>query len=151
MPAGQGRPSLYTEELAERICTRIASSDLGIRAVAKEFDLNPDTIFAWIYKHPSFSEQYARAKETQQEFLAEQILNIADDGSNDYMTIQKGDQTYNVEDREVTSRSKLRVETRKWLMSKLAPKKFGDKLELGGSVDLGLAERLNNARKRTQH
>jgi len=66
------------------------------------------------------------------------------------MTVRKGDVEYNVEDREVTSRSKLRVETRKWLMSKLAPKKFGDKLELGGSINLGLAERLNNARKRTQ-
>lgn len=143
-----GRPTDYSEELAGQICDRISSSDLGIRAIAKEFNLNPDTIFAWIYRHPRFSERYARAKETQQEFLAEQILDIADDGSNDYMTIRKGDETYNVEDREVTTRSKLRVETRKWLMSKLAPKKFGEKATVDLNVTDNLADRLSNARKR---
>jgi len=50
------------------------------------------------------------------------------------MTITKGDETYNVEDREVTNRSRLRVDSRKWLASKLNPKKYGDKLELDGNI-----------------
>jgi hypothetical protein len=58
------------------------------------------------------------------------MTEIADDGSNDYMTITKGNKSYNVEDREVTSRSKLRVDTRKWMLSKMNPKKYGDKIDV---------------------
>jgi hypothetical protein len=59
------------------------------------------------------------------------MIDIADDGSNDFMTITKGDISYEVENKEWTSRSKLRVETRKWAASKLKPKKYGEKLDLG--------------------
>ncbi len=62
--------------------------------------------------------------------MAEDILDIADDGSNDFMTITKGDKTYEVENKEVTNRSRLRVDTRKWIMSKMKPKKYGDKLDM---------------------
>lgn len=62
--------------------------------------------------------------------MAEDILDIADDGSNDLMTIQKGSVTYEVENKEVTNRSRLRVDTRKWLMSKMKPKKYGEKMDV---------------------
>ena len=64
------------------------------------------------------------------------------------MTITKGYETYNVEDREVTSRSKLRVETRLKLLAKWNPKKYGEKVALDVAVNDSLANRLNNARKR---
>lgn len=59
-------------------------------------------------------------KEEQSELMVEDMLEIADDGSNDYMTIE-GDKSYNVEDKEVTNRSRLRIDTRKWIASKLKP------------------------------
>lgn len=77
-----------------------------------------------------FSKHYARARDIQAEIMFDEILDISDDGSNDYMTVTKGDETYNVEDREVTNRSKLRVDSRKWYLSKVLPKKFGDKLDV---------------------
>jgi len=124
-----GRPTLYTEELADKICERIATSDLGLAVIAEEFDLHRDTIFKWIYRHPAFFDKYARAREAQQERMAEEILDIADDNSRDTKTILKNGTEIQVEDTEWVNRSKLRVDTRKWLMSKLAPKKYGDKVQ----------------------
>lgn len=85
----------------------------------------------------TFLHQYAHAREAQADFMAEEIIEIADDGSNDYMTVVKGDQEYNIENKEVTNRSKLRVDARKWVASKLKPKKYGDKIDLNhsGSID----------------
>jgi hypothetical protein len=73
---------------------------------------------------------YAYACEIRADKIFEEMFEIADDGTNDYMTIEKGDNSYNVEDREVTSRSKLRIDTRKWALSKMMPKKYGDKSEI---------------------
>jgi len=93
------------------------------------------SVFLWLLDEEDpekkiFSEHYARARASQAELMFEEILEISDDGSNDYMTIVKGKEAYNVEDREVTNRSKLRVDTRKWYLSKVLPKKFGDKIDL---------------------
>jgi hypothetical protein len=79
--------------------------------------------------HPDFVAQYARAREAQADHFADEILEIADDGTNDWTTRRNGDdEEYEVVDHEHISRSKLRVDARKWLMAKMAPKKYGDKL-----------------------
>lgn len=88
------------------------------------------TVNRWLRENTEFRDQYARAREEQAEHLLDEILLIADDATNDFMTITKGDVSYEVENKEWTSRSKLRVDTRKWAMSKLAPKKYGDRLDL---------------------
>ena len=65
------------------------------------------------------------------------MLDIADDGTNDFMEVQsKGGNSYMVEDKEVTNRSKLRIETRKWVLGKMNPKKYGDssRLEVDANV-----------------
>jgi hypothetical protein len=75
---------------------------------------------------------YARAKEQQADLLAEEIIEIADDSSKDL----QGYDDYNnpIENKEFVNRSKLRVDARKWVASKLKPKKYGDKLELDGGI-----------------
>jgi len=70
---------------------------------------------AWLNRYPEFQEQYARAKQLQAELMAEDILELADDPSTASGDVQ---------------RSKLQVETRKWLMSKLAPRKYGDRIDV---------------------
>lgn len=69
------------------------------------------SVFLWIAKHPTFSEQYAQAQADRTVAWSEDLVEIADDSSGD------------------TQRDKLRVDTRKWLMSKMAPKRYGDKIE----------------------
>jgi hypothetical protein len=78
---------------------------------------------------PEFAEQYAHARDSQADTLADEILDIADDGSNDYMG---DDETYNG---DAVARSKLRVDARKWIASKLKPKKYGDKTLLGSDPE----------------
>ena len=95
------------------------------------YDDMPDkvTINIWRRKYPEFRSLYAQAKCEQIEFLTEDILDIADDSTNDWMeTIAKEDQPigYRVNGDHI-QRAKLRVDTRKWLASKLAPKIYGEK------------------------
>lgn len=127
-----GRPSIYTLELGLEICRRISGGE-SVRSLTQSEDMpSGASIYNWLLDSDKldFLEQYARARDTQAELMFDEILEIADDGSNDYMTITKGKETYNVEDREVTNRSKLRVDARKWYLSKVLPKKFGEKLDL---------------------
>ena len=125
-----GRPTDYTDELAAKFCALI-SIGYSLRTACKEEDMPaPTTIYVWLRQHKEFSEQYAQACEERTEAMAEDILDIADDGTNDYMMITKGDQEFEVVNNEVLQRSRLRIDTRKWLMSKVKPRKFGDKLDV---------------------
>lgn len=126
-----GRPSIYTKELADKICARLAQGE-SLRIICRDEEIPASsTVYLWVLENrEGFSEKYARAREMQAEVLFDEILEIADDGSNDLMTITKGKETYNVEDKEVTNRSRLRVDSRKWYLSKVLPKKFGEKVDV---------------------
>jgi hypothetical protein len=122
------RPSKYTPELSEKICEIISTSSRGLRSISKELNISTFSILKWLNENKEFSIQYARAKEMQADFMAEEIIEISDDNSNDTLSTDFGDK----ENKEWTNRSRLRVDARKWAASKLAPKKYGDKLELSG-------------------
>lgn len=129
------RPTIYSEETAELFCDLIATTSLSAKTICERKDMpSIRTIFYWLDQYPSFLQQYARAQEMRADLLIEETLEIADDASNDFMTITKGDQTYEQENKEVTSRSKLRVDTRKWIASKFKPKKYGDKVQVDSNV-----------------
>lgn len=124
---GSGRPEIFTQEAADEICEQIATTTRSLRTICEdEFLPSVGTVLKWLRTNETFLAQYTRAKQEQADMMAEEMLDIADDGSNDFMTIVKGDSSYEIENKEWTSRSKLRIETRKWLASKLKPKKYGD-------------------------
>ena len=126
-----GRPEIYSQEIADLICAEISSTSKSLRTICKA-DWMPcvATVLKWLREDTNgFLAQYTRAKEEQADLLIEEMIDISDDGSNDFMTIVKGDMEYESENKEVTNRSKLRVETRKWIASKLKPKKYGDKIQ----------------------
>jgi hypothetical protein len=133
-----GRPSDYTQELADRICAQLADGD-SLRTVCKAEDMPcKTTVFMWLRTKPEFLNQYTRAKEESADALTDEMLDIADDGSNDWMERNKGDDKGWIENGEAMQRSRLRVDTRKWIASKLKPKKYGDKVDmaLSGSVEV---------------
>lgn len=135
MPAG--RPTDYTPEITERICSQIIEG-FTLRQIAGQ-DGMPDkaTICRWLAKHDAFRDQYARAREFQAEHMADETLEIADDATNDWMVREgknDGETAFAINGEHV-QRSRLRVDTRKWLMSKMAPKKYGDKVSVGGDDD----------------
>ena len=119
-----GRPSIYTPELVQEICDKIASSSKGIKKLCAENPHwpNKDTIFSWLKNHSDFSDQYARAKQCQIEAIVDEMLEIADDTSQDRYTNNQGDMVCNS---EFIARSRLRIDTRKWLAAKLVPRVYG--------------------------
>lgn len=133
-----GRPSTYSEEIAAKICSLIADGQ-SLRSICKADNMPASsTVFLWLASHKDFSEQYARARDAQAEALAEEILEISDDGTNDWME-RKGEDGESLGwqlNGEHVQRSRLRVDARKWLASKLAPKKYGERLDVehGGNV-----------------
>lgn len=136
--AQPGRPSIFTPELAAEICRRIASGQ-SLRSVCRD-EAMPDrsTVKAWVVNDiDGFSGQYARARELGLEELADETLEIADDSSLD---TRKGADGQDLPDHEWMSRSKLRVDTRKWLLSKLMPKVYGDRLDVNATVRRGAGE-----------
>lgn len=126
----RGRPTKYSKKLADLICARL-SEGVSLRTICLSEDMPvASSVFLWLRTKKGFSEQYARAKEESADAMSEEILDIADDGRNDWMTITRGDTDIEVVNHEVVNRSKLRVDTRKWIMAKMKPKKYGDKLDL---------------------
>ncbi|MBJ15803.1 MAG: hypothetical protein CMF38_04115 [Legionellaceae bacterium] len=119
-----GRPTNYSPELAKEICDTIASSSIGIKRLCKEMPAWPshNTIYRWLANYSEFSDQYAQAKKCQVELLVDEILEIADDSAHDLTTNEHGNVTCNA---EFIARSRLRIDTRKWLASKLIPKVYG--------------------------
>lgn len=134
MGRGRGRPSKYTPELADRICSQLASGD-SLRTVCKD-DSMPcvASVFNWLRTYPEFLAQYTRAKEEAADAFVEEMLDISDDGRNDWMEkLGKDGEPIGWQlNGEHVNRSRLRVDTRKWIASKLKPKKYGDKVALTG-------------------
>lgn len=127
---------MFTPELADAICARLADGE-SLRSICRDDSMpSTQTMFNWMRSQPGFVEQYARAKEESADAHADDILDIADDGTNDWME-RKNSEGENIGwqvNGEHVQRSRLRVETRKWIASKLKPKKYGDKVELGGEI-----------------
>lgn len=134
-----GRPTVYTAAVGRQICQRLADGE-SLRQICADPKMpGKSTVLRWLFEDDkkAFQDQYARAREVQAENWADEILEIADDGANDWVEreLQNGS-SVKVVDHEHVSRSKLRVDARKWLMSKLLPKKYGDKQQLEHSGEV---------------
>lgn len=115
-----GRPSGYSIETAERICKEIAAGH-SLESICKRDDFPGSTaVYKWLTEHDEFADKYARARDQQADKYFDDIVSIADNCLATPEEIQK---------------ARLRVDARKWTASKLAPKKYGDKLEHSGKVD----------------
>lgn len=134
-----GRPTKYQSDLAKEICDAIASTSIGTKRLCVENSHWPcqDTLFTWLKTYPEFSEQYAQAKICQIELLVDEILEIADDASQDQYVNDLG---VLVPTPPAINRARLKVDTRKWLASKLVPKVYGNKIDIEG--DNSMSEEL---------
>ena len=133
-----GRPTKRNPK-REKIILEGVAKGKSLRKVCKEAGIETTTFLDWVRKDDSFALQYARAKEIAAELMADEILEIADDTSQDELFVEQedasGKSAKRVQNSEFINRSRLRVDSRKWLLSKLLPKKYGDKLELSGDKD----------------
>jgi hypothetical protein len=133
-----GRPTLYTEALAEEICRRIADGET-LKQVCRDEHIPADsTVRLWVLDdRDGFSARYARARDLHLEGMADEITEIAEDGRNDWMEREtKSGRIVTALNEEAVARSRLRIDSRKWLLSKLKPERYGDSLKLTGQLDL---------------
>lgn len=126
-----GRPTEFNEDIALRICERLADGE-SLKAMCEEEDMPArSTVFKWLAKpeNKQFVDMYTRAREEQADALFDEILAISDDGRNDWME-RKDAEEENIgwrENGEALKRSHLRIEARKWAAAKLMPRKYSEK------------------------
>lgn len=120
-----GRPSTFTDEIFETICQRLENGEV-LRAICANEDM-PDrsTVLRWIANDDAKRRRYDSARQACVEFWSDEIIQIATDGSRDTVTDEKGRARC---DHEWVARSRLRIDTIKFLMTKINPLKWGDKL-----------------------
>lgn len=108
-----GRATVYSEELADKLCDIIASTNMSTKWLCAENPIFPslDTLFKWITKYPIFSDKYYHAKKVQAQVAVDQILEIADES-------------------DKTDKARLQVDTRKWVAERMLPKVYGNHEEL---------------------
>lgn len=109
-----GRPSLFTPDVADEICARVMCGE-GIAAICRDSRMPGErTVYSWLENNQEFQQRYARAREIQAEHYADEVIEISDT-------------------EEDPHRARVRCDSRKWAASKLAPKKYGDRLEHVGA------------------
>lgn len=127
-----GRPSKYTKDLSAKICAELAQGK-SMRTVCK-MDGMPHmvTVFRWLADNEEFRKQYEKAKSESADALVEELIDIADDGTNDWMEKYDKDGKFAgwTLNGEHVQRSRLRVDTRKWIAAKLKPKKYGERVDV---------------------
>ena len=108
-----GRPSDYLPEVAADICSLLADGE-SLRKVCERPGMpNKATVFRWLAQHDEFRDQYAKATETRADAIFEEMFEIADDATEESAAVAK---------------ARLRIDTRKWALARMNPKKYGDKV-----------------------
>jgi hypothetical protein len=142
-----GRPSNFSQKTADAICERIAKGE-SLRTICEDSAMPAaSSVYKWLGEHEEFAEQYARAREEQADLYASEIVAIADEevtmvrrSKHQHGAKPEDDSDENdievVFDSAAVARNRLRVDARKWYASKLAPKKYGEKVAIGGADDL---------------
>lgn len=126
-PALTGRPSTYRAEVAKAILDRLANGEL-LKAICRDAGMPAaSTVRGWVLDdREGFAEAYERARMLGCYAIADELQDIADDSSGDMAKDENGRPVVNHEN---INRSRLRVDTRKWILSKMLPKQFGEKVE----------------------
>lgn len=118
------RPSEFTKEIGDLICARLAEGE-SLRSVCLSEDMpNKSTVFRWFREQHAFRDQYAQAKEESSDAMYEKLEDIGDESIN--AAREADPKAANA----VVSAYKLKADNLKWSMSKMKPKKYGDKLDL---------------------
>ncbi|WP_175172412.1 hypothetical protein [Achromobacter pestifer] len=121
-----GRPSVYTQKIADEICERLATGE-SLNSICKSDHMPAESTVRWwvIEDRNGLSARYTQARDIGLDVMADQCIQIADDGQNDSYTDDEGRKRT---DFDVIARSKLRFDARRWYLSKLAPKRYGERI-----------------------
>lgn len=140
-----GRPTKYNESIVKEICSRIASGESLLQICRDKHMPSRISVHSWLLddRYKEFLNRYTRARELQADYIFDELLDIADDGSNDWIEREtKSGRIIEVVNQEHVQRSRLRVDTRKWYLSKVLPKKYGDRIDDNDGQDERLDEKV---------
>jgi hypothetical protein len=115
------------QEITDLVFDKIGKEAKSLSAACRELDVAYTTVHDWIDKDPIKSDKYTRAKENRSEIIFEDILNIADANGKDMRVNDYGDL---VTDHDVVTRARLRIDARKWMLGKMQPGRYGDKIDV---------------------
>ena len=128
-----GRPSDYLVEVADDICSLLASGE-SLNSICKKTGFpNRSTVYRWLREHDEFRNNYARASDDRAESIFEEMLDIADGAEEETASIAK---------------ARLQIDARKWILSRMNPKKFSDKQSIehtgpnGGDINVTITRRV---------
>jgi len=137
MGAPKGSGSKYTEEIAEQIC-ELVSNGVNLREVCR-MEVMPSwrTVYNWVVEKPDFASRLARARELGYDSLAAEALKISDTphlGQKKVFSSGAGedDDSMTVTEEDMLGHRKLQIETRLKLLAVWDPKRYGNKVQLGG-------------------
>ncbi len=123
------RPSDYSEVIADEICEELASGRSLVQICESKDFPHTSTVYRWLEAHESFRDKYARARELQAERYAAEIIALADTPVEARKVVMKADGGEEITIGDAVDRTRLQIDARKWYASKLAPKKYGDKVQ----------------------
>ena len=132
-----GAPTTFSQKTADVICIML-SEGMSLREILRSDTTGvlpaQSTVYEWLLRHPSFAEQYARAREEQADTLADEIVQIADERPevNEFRDKNTGEVLSIDLSSAYIQWQKNRIEARKWTAMKLKPKKYGDRVALEG-------------------
>jgi len=134
-----GRKTEYDPAIAAEICTRISCGE-SLRQICME-DRMPvhSTVYLWLLQNKQFSDNYAKAREEQADTLADEIQAIADEPPAEIVD----DKGISRTDSGWVTWQKNRIDARKWVASKLKPKKYGDRQILAGDAESPIEVKSN--------
>ena len=154
--AKTGRPSTYSDKVANDICIRIALGE-SLRRICME-DKMPaqSSVYEWLLRHADFAEKYARARELQAETQFDQLIDIVDQPPDLAHVVGKNGELIEVKfDSSYVAWMKLRVDTRKWTAARMAPKKYGEQKQAEQTqdhtvIDVNVRDMMDVAVKRLE-
>lgn len=136
--------SRFTEEIADLIIERMADGQ-SLREICRDEGMPSfRTVLNWVTSNPEFGAAYALAQDVRASALFDDLLGIADDGRNDWM--EKHDEKSGQligwrENGEAIRRSALRVDARKWVLARMAPKRYGDRQTVEQTSEVTIKDR----------
>jgi|688.fasta_scaffold159948_1 hypothetical protein len=134
--AAKYTPAQITEKFLI-VNQRIAQGE-PLRDVLKDLRISSNTWSSWVSLSAEHELQYTHATDERADKIFEDMIKIADDASQDLLATDRGE----IGNMVKVQRDRLRIETRKWALGKLKPKKFSDKLTLQGDADNPIQSKL---------
>jgi hypothetical protein len=132
-----GGRAIYRSDIGDIVCAELGKGR-SLRAICRDEGMPSfSAVIMWAKDNENFASQYARARAIQADVLAEEIVDIADEDPK-LLFAEREDASIVTIDSAAVNHQRLRIDARKWFASKVAPKKYSDKLDVEHTGDISV-------------